>query len=303
MPSSFCLSIINLFLGMTRGVRGLPVDLRRLGYTDRSIELVFTNQEGRTVKPELILSSSRLRHTILLECKSGANTDAEQLERYSKVSSNDLQTKALLQSQEWESHDVAIVGKSEHADRLKIGIENRFRFPLLTLSPSGINKILNKFTPVETEAVFARGLDFTPEDIPHYFFPVDKDSELWEFAEILMPVVLESMLQRKTRIEAYEIAGSIIPTWDIIDTSYRGEIENKVRDVLLAASQGPFKKYLKRNKAAEGRSHTPTWDIIFNPLELDADKRSAEWRRLAKQQVDFVHTLKSGKPTIQEELF
>lgn len=91
--SNFNLTMINLWIGMCRGVAGLPRDLKELGYVDKSIELRFRNQDMETVCPDLIIASDGLPHTLLFEFKSGANTEEDQLRRYSRVNQNDLMTR------------------------------------------------------------------------------------------------------------------------------------------------------------------------------------------------------------------
>lgn len=73
--------MLNLFIGLCKGVVGLPQDFRRLHYQEQAVELRFTNAQGEAVVPELIIASRAIHHTILFEWKSGANADADQLRR------------------------------------------------------------------------------------------------------------------------------------------------------------------------------------------------------------------------------
>ena len=43
---SFSLTMLNLWIGMCRGVVGLPRDLKSLGYQDKWIEYRFVNQDS-----------------------------------------------------------------------------------------------------------------------------------------------------------------------------------------------------------------------------------------------------------------
>jgi hypothetical protein len=85
-PSNLNLALMNLFVGMCKGVIGLPRDFRKLQYVDKWIELRFANVDQEQVAPELIVSSRLLNHTILFEWKTGPNFAADQLRRCSRVS-------------------------------------------------------------------------------------------------------------------------------------------------------------------------------------------------------------------------
>ncbi len=112
----FNLKMLNLWIGLCRGVAGLPDALRKLGYEDKWIEYTFANQDIEKVCPDLIVASEQLGHTILLEFKSGANTEPDQLRRYSRVTQENLVT-AFISREAARNHDVSIVGRNEHGER------------------------------------------------------------------------------------------------------------------------------------------------------------------------------------------
>src|SRR5713101_452057 len=80
---SFNLQLLNLFFGMCRGSHGLPRSLHDLGYIPELVESTFANSEDRPVVPDLVIASAQIHHTVVFEFKSGANTEADQLQRYS----------------------------------------------------------------------------------------------------------------------------------------------------------------------------------------------------------------------------
>src|SRR5207248_2279842 len=130
-PLSFNTELMNALIGMTKGAAGLPRELRDVGYAARWIEFQFRNSAAELVRPELILASGQLSHALLFEWKSGANTEPDQLRRYSDVRPDDLRTKAFIGRNECTSHDVCVIGLAEFADRILIGIHNGgYRFPV-----------------------------------------------------------------------------------------------------------------------------------------------------------------------------
>lgn len=301
-PSSFNLQLMNLFLGMCRGVAGLPRDLRHLGYSDKWIEYRFSNSLNQTVVPELILASRGLRHSLLLEWKSGPNTDADQLRRYSGVNSEDLRMKAMLTREESQSHDIVLIGQAEFSKRLVVAIDrDGHPFPVLVRSAEGLDTIRNRFRPDELDTVFRPRLALDWERIPTFLFPLDKDSEVWSFAELMIPKILEQMAQGAPRILLMQLAEAIVPCWSIVDRPYQHELEQKMVAVMNEACRREFRTYLRRNRAAEGRTHTPTWDIISNPLAEISDRRQREWKRMRSRQESLLQFLQTGEQIPEQE--
>jgi len=155
LPSNLNIALMNLFVGMCKGVAGLPRKFRELGYADKWIELRFANAEQEQVAPELIIASRQLGHTILFEWKSGQNTEADQLRRYARVTTADLRERAGLAVEETTSHDIAVIGRQEFADRFVSGIvQGGYTFPVLLASDDGLAIYRNRFVPNQTNAVF-----------------------------------------------------------------------------------------------------------------------------------------------------
>src|SRR4051794_7650281 len=117
---------------MCSGTQGLPSDLHRLGYIPEAVETAFTNSEDRLVAPDLIIASAQAHHTVSFEWKSGANTEADQLQRYSMVEPSDLVAKAFVHVNKCATHDTAIIGKGEHRATIPIGVrDGGYNFPVM----------------------------------------------------------------------------------------------------------------------------------------------------------------------------
>jgi len=289
---SFNLRLLNLFFGMCKGAGGLPRGLYELGFRVETVEIRFTNSDRRTVAPELIIASEQIHHTVLFEWKSGANTDTDQLQRYSRITTEDLVAKAYLTRGKCTIHDIAVIGKDEHRDRIPIGIEEGgYDFPVLVVVADGLETILNGFHVAETDAAFRR-LTVNWDTLPTTFFPVDADSELWEFAEHAIPLVLQEMQKGSPRVLANEIGKDIVPLWETMRPDYQGRLENKIEAVIDRAARREFSNYLHKNERAKARTHTPTWDVMENPLVGAADKRLKAWKAMLKQHKALVEYFK-----------
>jgi hypothetical protein len=285
MSSNFSLVVVNLFIGLCRGSAGLPRLLRDLGYQDRWIERHFHNQDHDIVHPELVLSSKANNHTILLECKSGPNTDVGQLRRYSRVRSRDLVERLFLEDDECGDHDVAIVGLEEHRERLSIALEGGdTMFPLLVANDGGLALALNEFSYAELSDVFRPALDISWDLVPLSWIPFDHDSELWEVAEVVMPLVLSKMVRREPRIDARSICVDA-SSWSIIGTTERQQMERKVVQVFSEAWHGEFRDFFRMVGD----------DLVVenNPVELDAARSTLGFQRLQRLQTEMLHRLRA----------
>lgn len=301
-PTNLNLALMNLFVGMCKGVAGVPRHFRNLRYVDKWIELKFANSGQELVAPELIVSSRQLNHTVLFEWKSGPNLEGDQLRRYSRVTQDDLRERAGLAVEEIGSHDVAVIGLEEHHERLAMGInQGAYTFPLLLATDRGLVIRLNRFIPNETDAVFRPLLEVNWDTVPTYFFPVDVDSELWEFAELAMPKVLELMGNGEARILMRDLEETI-PCWKVLSGDYQGRLRAKLYEALDRACEGQFKNFIRRNREGGARERLGRhWDIINNPIAGSSDKRQKEWKKMVSLHKQFVEYLRTGRDVPEQQ--
>lgn len=293
MSSSFNLRQLNLWLGMARGDHALPRDLFDLGYRDEVIERAFPNSEMDQVCPELIMASRSRGHALVFEFKSGPNTDADQLRRYAGIQSDDLH-RAWVAPEGARTHDVVVIGKEEHEDRLQIGIRaDAHPFPVLVADDGGLRTSLNAFSDDATDACLNPRLDVNWGAVPTSYVPFDQDSEGWEVAESTIPEVLSAMLRRERRLEFKQICQSLTP-WGIMGQPGRQQLEAKVAAVLQDAAANEFEDYF----TCDASGIRMDW----NPLDLGTDKRSASYRKLKRLLEDFIERLRDGGGQLRLDL-
>jgi hypothetical protein len=280
---------MNLFIGMCKGDPVLPRYFRDLGYHEHAIEFRFQNADNETVVPELIIASGTVHHALLFEWKSGPNTEADQLRRYSRVTQPDLTQRALLAREDCTTHDITIVGLGEHSDRLAQGIEaGDYPFPILVVTEAGLEKIRNQFSEPTTDTLFQNTLGIDWSRAPMSYFPVDGDSEEWEYAEQVLPHVLTKMGNGVSRIIVADIARLLVPHWDISNPDFRQSVERKIVTVLDYAERHEFGEFLRRNRAYQGRGSSPAWDVVANPILTEPDKRLKHWRQMKAKQTSVI---------------
>lgn len=265
---SFSLRLLNLFIGLCSGAEGLPRSLFDLGYRVERIEqkLPLSQEFGKSEKevavPEMVIASERVHHTILFEWKEGKNTEEDQLRRYSRVTADDLIKLAFLAPAKCTLIDVALVCREEHQQTVKIGIQKgEYDFPLMATGENSISTVLNNYKVPETDATF-KPLNINWQNVTTAFFPLDTDSEIWEFAEYVIPAILEDMQNNKAMILASSVGSRIIPFWDQIGKPYRNTLENRIAEVIERASRNQLKKYLRKNSKMKAQTSTQTWDLL-----------------------------------------
>jgi hypothetical protein len=300
--SGFGLAMLNLWIGLCRGVGGLPKDVHHLGFRDKEIEFSFKNASNETIKPELIICSQKLEHTLLLEWKSGKNTEVDQLDRYSRVVPPDIRAR-VPSGGACKGHDVVIIAKIEHRDSIAIGIDKKHKFPLLCVESDGISLNVNRFSHAVINPVFAPKLkiDFTRR--PSSFIPFDATSPEWMIATEVIPQILQLMHEGETVLLLDAILPAVVDVWSHISPQDQRTLREKVERVITRAADGHFKPYLKRNRAYEAQSKGKGWDIENSPLNMSSSKRGQEFRRLQKLQKEFVEELRSGRTGPQPDLF
>jgi hypothetical protein len=295
-PLHFNLQMLNLWIGLSRRDPALPSVLADLGYRDFVIEKPFSNSRRHIVKPELILTSESVENSLLLEFKSGSNTEVEQIERYQGILSADLE-RIEIAIPAAKTHDVVFVGHSSERDRLRIGIvATACGFPLLLLESDGLQLELNEFVVETLTQEFRSRLRFNVETAPTGYVPIGPDSELWEVAEVVMPVVISGMHERKSRMSVSEVAADAChETWGVLDRSARTDIKVKTGAVLQQAARREFSDHLTYS----GASRMLT--ITRGPLDLAPSRRTSALQTLIRAQSQMLDRLRRASGTASGE--
>jgi hypothetical protein len=238
--------IINLFIGMSFGAPDLPRLLIDGGYLCHSIEQTFPVGVNDSVNPEVIFCSIQEAHTLIVECKSGANLKPDQLARYAMIANTPLALAAQVPPDAATSYELLIVGKQEHAERLLLGsgtVEDPRRI-IAVRTDGGINRIEGEFTPAILNARFNMQLSVNWDVVPQHYFPVDVESQDWQFAEYIMPELIAAILRGDTEIPIDYLMKSLILQWDFISPSYKKKLRQRVLLIVRRAASRRFNGYM-----------------------------------------------------------
>ena len=232
-------------------------------------------------------------HSLLLEWKSGPNFEPDQLRRYAGVKPDDLRLKASVPASAYTHHDCVLVGREDCRERLELGVTKaKCSFPLILVSDKGLALGLNSFGLPALSVAFTPMLGLDPRRAPTHFVPFDTESPDWIIAERVIQSVVEAMHKHMGRVTARGIAMKVLPFFEILAAKAQTAIVKDIDRVLKKAASMRFSAYLRHNKTASGSAGGPTFDIIANPLKLEADKRSREFHHLLRLQKEFIADLK-----------
>ena len=110
------------------------------------------------------------------------------------------------------------------------------------------------------------------------------------------------MIAREMFVLLDTLAKVVIKVGNILDTRYKSEMRVKIRNVLTSAAENEFADYLSYSQAQTRRNnHIHTWEITSNPLDLQSDKRHAEWKGLLRLQTAFINRLRDIEGGAQQQ--
>ena len=239
----------------------------------------------------MLLCSEKTQHTLICEWKSGKNTEDEQNRDYATIRPLDLTQNALVSASAAKTFDVAIFGRRENEARLRIGIENKYSFPLILVDGDGLHLVLNRFQSSDLNTVFSPSFLLDMNAVPSRFVPIGEDSTEAETAKLVMPRVISLLIERPTKIASESICDAICPVWSACHAKAKQLIRSKVCKVMEQAAAKDFQKYFVWSKSNNGCNLS----VIENPIAYKADKRNAAFRKLSKIQGEFVGRLEAGR--------
>jgi hypothetical protein len=295
-----------MIIGLCKGAAGLPRDLLGFGYSIYYIEYGFSNALMELVKPEIIIRSSILANTLLFEFKTGESFDLDQFQRYSNVTQEDIEQKALVGSKYLKTFDIVYLCLSENLSVFRESLENKhFRPPLLSYDRATLKLAHNTFKEEKLNVLFRNGLSVKFDEIPTAFVPFHQGSSDWEFAEAIGPKLIECMYRNESRILLTSLCRDLIPEWDNLSDSEQKFFRSKIQTVLDLACRSELKGYIIRSKEQDPRRKGDrVWEITHNPLHIpQPHKKGTAFRKLKTLQNRFIEFLRTGKrETSQQEI-
>ncbi len=245
--------LINAVIGLCVETYGWPHPLKDLGFTVDSIEPTLVTENRRKINPDLILTSNRLTHALVVECKGGyeinehrKNEIDDQAERYSKISDNLLAQKVSIYDPRRLTHDITYVTNDKIAEFIK-----DYGYPVLIFEKAKLYK-MNNFKKKELNSKFSSKIPLNSHPPTHFFPFNDDDSSSLIALYVFQKLVKFALKARDESIEFDEetILKSIFgPYWENIGATKKKALRKKVRNILYEYSKNKeLKGYLEKVK-------------------------------------------------------
>ena len=303
---SFSLLLQNLLIGLSKGSRILrPYSTEfhsRLGYNLFQIEASFRMTHGGRSAPDLLFKSELVGNTFLVEMTqehSISDHKKDQLQRYSKLTKEDLTVTLAVPPQAVNSFNTCIIVCMEALSSYQNHIiSSNYNFPLITFNIISepireyeLKLEYNSFNQPNTQEFFHKGIKL--RRIPMHFieFPID-DPNLSALVSYIVRHILTLVLKSIETITVEEFCADYIKVWPFIGDAKKKNLIKKTREVL---------NYLHRTEIGRllisrvTHAKIPTWDIIADANEVRRNIKS-----IRKRLQDFINKIQ-GLPN-QEEL-
>jgi hypothetical protein len=223
-----------------------------LGYEAKLVEQqIELSKVGGTVKPDVVVQSKGLNHSIPFDCKGGITAKKSQLERYVKLTKEDLKRYLDIFDLSQFTHDVCYFDLAENHEILAESVKG---FPFLTLSPQELTKS-GKFSKRELERAFENRISRNGLVEPTSYYPfseMDTQGVIVKHIITEMIAILQDKRKRSLDVLAratyanHDVMKSIHKMYDLMRRDQRETLSSRVFDVVthLQRTYGDFTNQL-----------------------------------------------------------
>ena len=212
-----------------------------LGYEIQIIEQTMNTSSGDIVKPDVVVASNQLLHSLVFDVKGGITIDPDQLRRYSTLTSDDLRWVSVFDRTHLQ-FNVCICDLVQNHDLIKMA---NTQFPMLTFSSEVLTKE-GKFNREKLNEVFKDPLSLKGKLPPLSYYPF---SDMDEDPYIAMHVIraLLSIAMKNIKLGSSEVSEERVvtfddviavrfnPIWKALSTEHRKALKAKITEVTKRA--------------------------------------------------------------------
>lgn len=249
--------LVNILASMTFALPGYPRHFYETGYRIESIERDFAvTQDGviREVKFDIVLNNPDKNHSLTCECKSG-RTEPDQLERYSKIKSDELVRIGAVSSNNpsLHTHDITLVFNDENREKIKDETQG-YNFNHLSVSqnPTRIDLVKGNFQDDDLDAYFIDTIEYP--DLVNEVFKVGGQTPLFKYINLVVYELVSLSVRGKDEFEISDLAPGIVSSVpnlypSKVGTQMRKDVENKIGKALIEGSTYELGDYFSWDKS------------------------------------------------------
>jgi len=299
--------ILRALIALCKRDIKLPSNFYNLGYTQVVMDKTIRLEDGRSVMPDLIISSRKENHCVVWESKSGRSIENNQAKRLASIEARVFPDQLMLnvKIEDGFAFDIAYACDGKQCQNIRVDLDRVAQevasvsaFPLVGFyDESGIKTHSGRFNKENINHVLGNGINIDLREIPTEYLRFDKDSLRSEMAPYVMTNIVAYATRQEPRFSAEQIAkDSYGSSWDYIaSNTTKNQVAQKIDDILLDARQNELDGYL--TKPGRGGIRSPKWNLSYLNRRGTAFP-SRRLKRLQKQCIEFVNRLKNEEAGI-----
>jgi hypothetical protein len=234
--------LINYVIGFCKNSDTWIHPLEELGYDVRLIEQPIRLMTTKTdlVKPDVVVVSNKLLHSLVFDCKSGKNVEADQVERYKQLTETDLLrwVEDKVYAKKGFSHEVCYVCLENHRTFVT---SNMTVFPVLSVSKDRVSKTGN-FVKQPLENKFKDDIPIGSRMVaPLSYYPFSSTEDRSVIIPYVMRAIISLLIDKKRRgakifdpstYQNDEIMMSVHKMWNVISREEQSALHQVIREIL-----------------------------------------------------------------------
>ncbi|MFU7590100.1 hypothetical protein ACMX9J_14345 [Priestia sp. RMT2NF4] len=249
--------LVNILASMTLVLPGYPRHFFETGYRIESIERDFdVTQNGtvRELKFDIILNNPDKNHSLTCECKSGG-TEPDQLERYSKLKSDELVIVGGVASDNPSSHthDITLVFNEINREKIEKETEGyNFKHLAISKKPTKIELTQGTFEDDDLHEYFSDAIEYP--DLVHEVFKVGGQTPLFKYINLVVYELVSLSIGGHEEFKVSDLAPGVTSSVPglypaQIGKQMRKDIENKIEKALIEGSNYELHEYFTWDKS------------------------------------------------------
>lgn len=289
--------LVNILASMTFDLPGYPRHFFETGYKIEFIEKEFdVTQDGRVreLKFDIVLNNYEKNHSLACECKSGG-TEADQLERYSKLSSDELVRVGGVSSADpaLHTHDITLVFNYINKDQISEETKG-YNFNGLSVlkdseKPTIIELMMGNFQDDDLAAYFTEPIRYP--NFVHEIFKVGGQTPLFKYVKLIAAELVSMSVKGNESFEISDLAPGVTSSVPglynpaRIGKQMRKDIEKKIERALIEGSNYELNEYF-------------TWDKSLKAgklLKIKPGCKQINFKRFREQAEQMAERMRKGE--------
>ncbi len=262
--------LINAAIGFCKRDDSWIHPLADLGYKAELVEQkIGTEVSGISVTPDVVATSQRLIHSVVVECKGGKSVEDKQITNYKLLKPSDLHDRWVrIHDKNQHTLDVCLLIHQTHEQSWT----SRVDLPILSLS-GHVLTLHNQFSKQELNQKFIETISIEGYTQPVSYYPFSQNDD----RRTIIPHALRAIRLSITKTHQTDATNpefyvndntmsQIHKVWNLLSRKHQDQLKNKIKSIIkdLIKSHPKLKNFLENIKTNE--KMTSTKSISLNTI-------------------------------------